>query len=229
VKEPEAGHRLEAPPDLDRQTIPVTPYLQRTLGIAYVQKLNGPILHAGVPLSPGEVTVEFRAPESGLYGELRYWVDEDRRTLRSITRLQNDRREIHSRDLRTLPLEAINNEVQKILNRARVKNPDVFEQSFERFADAKTSRPGRGRVLSDLHLLEVAVKYSQLRLEKNVYGLLKESLGCSASHARNQVAKARKAGLLEQTRRGRPNFNLTQHALELIEEHRHELPDVGKE
>lgn len=207
----------------------MSPYLRRTLGITYVENLVGPMLRDGRPLLPGEVTVMFRVPKSGLFGELRFWVVDGRRTLRTITRLGNDRREIQMRDLRTLPLDAISDEVQELLNRHRVKDPAAFKLSFERFADAKTARPGRGRALSDLDLLQVAVKYSRLKGEKNVYASLKESLGCSATHARNQVFKARKAGLLEQTKQGAPNFNLTQRALELIEEHRHELPFEDKD
>jgi hypothetical protein len=102
------------------------------------------------------------------------------------------------------------------------EDSDAYTASFERFAKAESVRPGRGRVLTDLDILKVAVRYSRLVGTRGVYKQLTDELGCSTSHARNMVYKGRKAGYLEPTVRGKTNFNLTPLAHTLIEKNLNE-------
>ena len=218
VDRPPSGSGL--PEGLGYDRFEVDAGLRRRLGVRLVTAVWGPLLRHGDPLPPGQVTVEFRVPRTGLYGQLAYQAIDGRRQLVGVTRLANDRRPtLAISAVRSLPITEVERELDALLDWFRGEDHRAFQQSFEAFAAADIARPGRGRTLPEIDLVRAAVKYSRLRGQRDVYGTLAEQCHISRNYARNLVYEARKAGLLEPTTRGKPNFDLTDKALRLVGDH----------
>ena len=208
------------PEGLKHHFIEVGPVQQRELGVRHVTAIHGPLLHHGEVLPPAQVTVTFRIRASGLTGELAYQVIDGRRVLRMITRLQNDRRpELSMSDMRSLPITEIEADIDQVMDWFRSDEQHRFRQSFERFADSPISRPGRGRKLDDFDLVKVAIKYSRLSGQHDVYTTLAQQCVTSKNYARNLVFEARRQGYLAPTRPGKANHELTPKADAFIAEH----------
>jgi hypothetical protein len=192
--------------------------LQRQLGVELVNLISGPMIRDGKPLSSGRLNVRFKIRETGLSGALVLQCEDDELFLKSINSLTTDRPSLSMRDLRGIPLKEISAEVKVVLNWLDAENPEQFVASFEQFAKARLRRPGRGKSLDGLDLLSVAVKYSGKRGEQKIYESLSDELGYAKSSLKNMVGDARKEGLLEPTKKGCTNFNLTQKAYDLIDQ-----------
>lgn len=218
-----SGH--ETPPDLGIDAIPLGPGKRARLGIRYVTGVWTPMMSGGRPLSPGEYTVEFQIPESGLSGTLAYRIQAGRRVLQEIRRIRKDGiGSVDPQDLRSISFTAIESELQAILDDHRIEiGDDAFRTSFGDLASSPATMPGSGRALTETDLLAVAVKYSRLGGVKGLYTQLAEQCGgISESRARDLVRRARQEGLLEPTVRGRANHALTEKARQLVRDHQPE-------
>jgi hypothetical protein len=177
------------------------------------------------PLPPGEYTVEFRNPETGLSGTLAYRIQAGRRVLHEIRRIHKDGiGSVDPQDLRSISFTAIESELQLVLDDHREEaGDDAFRKSFGELATSPVTMPGSGRTLTEADLLAVAVKYSRLGGTKGLYTQLADQCGgISESRTRDIVRRARQEGLLEPTVRGRANHALTEKARQLIRDHREE-------
>jgi len=225
VDRPTSGSDL--PESLGYDHFEVDTVLRRRLGLSLLTAVWGPLLVDGDPLPPGRITVEFRVPRTGLFGQLAFQAIDGRRQLVGVNRLANDRGPtLAISAVRSLPITEVERELDAALDWYRGKDRQAYRKSFKAFARAEIARPGRGRTLPEIDLVRVAVKYSQLRGRHDVYGTLAEQCHISRNYTRNLVYKARKAGLLEPTSRGKPNFELTDKAIRLVENH---LPEPEQE
>jgi coenzyme F420-reducing hydrogenase delta subunit len=207
------------PEGISQDYVDVNAVLQRQLGVERVTRISGPMIREGKPLSSGRINVVFRIKETGLSGVLVFESKDGENLLKSINFLTTDRPSLLMRDLREIPLKEISNEVKVVLNSLDAENPEKFVNSFEQFTKARLRRPGRGKSLDGLDLLSLAVKYADMRGKRKIYETLSAEFGYSKSSLKNSVCRARREGLLEPTKKGCTNFNLTQKAYDLIKQH----------
>ena len=80
----------KSPNDLRIHAIPLGPGRRARLGVHWVTGVWTPMMSGGRPLPPGEYTVEFRNPETGLSGTLAYRAQAGRRVLHEIRRIRKD-------------------------------------------------------------------------------------------------------------------------------------------
>ena len=219
----------ETPSEQDIPTIPLGPGQRARLGIRYVTDIAGPVVSGGRPLSPGDYTVRFEIPESGLSGTLVYRIQTGSRVLREIRQIRKDGvSSLDAQDLRSISFTAIESEFVSILDDYRVSIADTaFRTSFGELANSPTALPGTGRALTDADLLAVAVKYSRLGGVRGLYTQLAEQCGgISESRARDLVRRTRQEGFLEATVKGRANHALTDKARQLIRDRQTEQQDA---
>ena len=197
--------------------ITVDARLRKTLQIEHVVALNGPMLRNGVAVPGGTLTVTARFPAPGIEAVLSYEAQGGRRVLRSVLSITNYRRkEVQANDLQKLRFTEVEAEIDRILVNEEAKADDSFTASFEAFLNETTPRPGRGHSAAKLDLFRTAVLYASLASETDPYPVMAEKLAITAASCRNEVSKARKAGFLEPTIRGRRNHRLTQKAKDML-------------
>ena len=198
-------------------SITVDAQLRKALQIEHVVALNGPMLRNGVALASATLNVTARFPEHGIEVRLAYQAKGGRRVLRSVLSITNYRRkEVQASDLQKLRFTEVEAEIDRILAHEEAQADDSFTASFEAFLNDTAPRPGRGHSAAKLDLLRIAVLYASLAHEADPYPVMAEKLGISAASCRNEVSKARKAGLLEPTIRGRRNHRFTQKAKDML-------------
>jgi len=198
-------------------SITVDAQLRKALQIEHVVALNGPMLRDGVALASATLNVTARFPEHGIEVRLAYQAKGGRRVLRSVLSITNYRRnEVQASDLQKLRFTEVEAEIDRILAHEEAQADDSFTASFEAFLNDTAPRPGRGHSAAKLDLLRIAVLYASLAHEADPYPVMAKKLGISAASCRNEVSKARKAGLLEPTIRGRRNHRFTQKAKDML-------------
>ena len=215
----------KTPNDLRIHAIPLGPGRRARLGVHWVTGVWTPMMSGGRPLPPGEYTVEFRNPETGLSGTLAYRAQAGRRVLHEIRRIRKDGiGPVDPQDLRSISFTAIESELQLVLDDHREEaGDDAFRELFGELATSPARMPGSGHTLTEADLLAVAVKYSRLGGAKGLYTQLADQCGgISESRARDLVRRARQEGLLESTVRGRANHALTEKARQLVRDHHRE-------
>jgi hypothetical protein len=205
-------------PDIAQAVIDVDAVLERQLSVKFVKSVRGPMTVEGRPLSTGTLSVVFKVKETGLSGVLVFENKMDGYLLSSINSLNTDRESFQMSDLRDIPLREISDEVEVLINLWDEENPEKFATSFDQVSKERLRRPGRGKSLDDQDLLSLAVKYSELRGKRKIYEILSSEFGYSKNSLKNSICRARREGLLKPTKKGQPNFNLTQKAFDLIKQ-----------
>ena len=101
------------------------------------------MMSGGRPLSPGEYTVEFRIPETGLSGTLSYRVQAGRKVLSEIRRIRKEGvGSVDPQDLRAISFTAIESELQAVLDDHRQEVGDeAFRASFGELATTPATMP----------------------------------------------------------------------------------------
>lgn len=207
-------------PGLAVDSITVAAKLKKALEIQHVVSLNGPMLRDGVALKGSTLNVTARFPEDGIEAVLAYESKAGRRVLRSVLSITNyRRREVQASDLQKIRFNNVEAEIDRVLAHIEAEADESFASSFEAFLNNIAVRPGRGRSAIQLDLLHVAVLYASLSQETDPYPAMAEQLGITAASCRNETSKARKAGYLEPTIRGRRNHRLTPKAKTLLSKH----------
>jgi hypothetical protein len=188
------------------------------LGIEVITSIQGPLTADMRVLPPGQLRVHVRVRSSGIEATLVFIDANDKRELSQIQNIGSYRSgPLKMRDLQTLPLRKIRNELRRIIDDMQAKGdlPQALG-SVGTAEDPSSAGPGRREVVTDEFLLKVADSYSHLDGTPGAIQLLQDRFGFSPTYMRQLVARARKAGFLAPTTSGKKNSQLTPKAKKLL-------------
>jgi hypothetical protein len=205
-------------PDLPFEILHPSDPLRAMLNIRHVVAIHSPILDDGTKFSDQGFAVEVVFPELGASAVLHYQVINNRRELTEVGHLKNEARGyILASDLSQLRFSEIEAEIDRLLSWEQAQSNPNFEASFQEFQSRPALKPNQ-QPTPQHDLLQAALLYSGLDMTPDPYPTMADKLGIAEKSCRNKVSKARSAGLLEPTIRGRRNHRLTQKALIMLEE-----------
>lgn len=203
-------------PDSPIETLHPSDSVRAALDIQYVVEITSPVLSDGTVISSAlSVVVEFE--EAQLNAVLGYEMIDGQRRLIGIDNLRSiGRGHIHAADVTKLRFGVIEQEIDRILAWEESQKNPRFQQAFGAFHNTAPTDGGTDLSKSDADLLQISLMYSGLDMSPDPYPVMARKLNITAASCRNKVAKARKAGFLEPTIRGRRNHRLTQKAKDML-------------
>jgi len=203
-------------PDLPSETLHPSDPLREELDIHYVVEISSPVLSDGTVIGNAlSVVVIFE--EAQLEAVLGYEMIDGQRRLIGIDNLRSaGRGHIHAADMTKLRFGVIEQEVDRILAWEEAQKNPRFQQAFGSFHTSGLTDEGTNLTKAEADLLQISLLYSGLDMSPDPYPAMAQKLDITAGSCRNKVAKARKAGFLEPTIRGRRNHRLTQKAKDML-------------
>lgn len=210
--------KLDGPGDTDIAMVSgeVTIDDRMRLGIELITAIQGPLTSDFKVVPPGELRVTVRLPDPGVEATLVFADVEEKRQLTAIQNVRSYRsRSLKARDLQLLPMRAIRRELRILIDDIRNEQVTTSLGAVGRATDPTPA--GRPRTeVTDGFLLDLAAKYNHLAGTPGATEILGAELNYPGAYIRQLLTRARQAGFLEPTSRGKKNANLTPKAKRLL-------------